>query len=141
MNTTVTSGGFVFEGGINKNEEYSPLQKKLLQLLEGFCVFGYQEYYKNLLCTLVEAHKTIYGTGTPVQKKLTKMFHLSMQGMKAHTMRQGRSIPSDFQNSYWIFCNQSERIIHSTVTRPVHFTSVYLQCQALIRNLELYGKE
>jgi hypothetical protein len=96
MNATETSGGFVFEGGIIKNEEYSPLQKELLKLLEVFCVFGYQEYYKNLLCTLVEAHKTIYGTGTSVQKKLMKMFHLSMQGMIAHMMRQGRYIPSDF---------------------------------------------
>ncbi len=30
---------------------------------------------------LVEAHKTIYGTGTPVPKKLMKMFHLSSAGM------------------------------------------------------------
>jgi hypothetical protein len=107
MNTTETSDGFVFEGGIIKNEEYSPLQKESLKLVEGLCVFGYWEYYKSLLCTLVEAHKTIYGTGTPVQKKLMKMFHLSMQGMITHMMRQGRSIPSDFQHSYRIFCNQS----------------------------------
>jgi hypothetical protein len=103
--TTETFGGFVFEGGIIKNEEYSPLQKELLRLLESLCVFGYWEYYKNLLCTLVEAHKTIYGTGTPVTKNLIEMFHLSTQGMLAHMMRQGRSIPSVFQHSYMIFCN------------------------------------
>ncbi len=68
MNTTETSGGFVFEGGIIKNEEYSPLQKESLKLLEGLCVFGYWKYYKNLLFTLVEAHMTIYGIGTPVPK-------------------------------------------------------------------------
>ncbi len=32
MNRTETFGGFVFEGKIIKNEEYSPLQKELLKL-------------------------------------------------------------------------------------------------------------
>jgi hypothetical protein len=72
MNRTETFDGFVFEGGIIKNEEHSPHQKELLKLLEGLCVFGCREYYKNLLCTLVEAHKTIHGTDTPVPKKLMK---------------------------------------------------------------------
>jgi hypothetical protein len=70
MNTTETSGGFVFGGGIIKNEDYSPLQKELLKLLEVVCVFGYQEYYKNLLCILVEAYKIIYGIHTIVQTNL-----------------------------------------------------------------------
>ncbi len=87
-------------------EEYSPLQKESLKLLEGLWVFGYREYYKNLLCTLVEAHKTIYGAGTPVPKKLMEMFYLSTQGMTAHMMRWGRSIPSVFQYFYRFFCNQ-----------------------------------
>jgi hypothetical protein len=96
MNRTETFGGFAFEGGIIKNEEYSPLQKELLNLLEGLCIFGYREYYKSLVYTLVEAHKIIYGTGTPDQKKLMEMLHLSTQEMIAHMMRQGRSIPSVF---------------------------------------------
>jgi hypothetical protein len=41
MNRTKTFGGFVFEGEFIKNEEYSPVQKELLKLLEGLCVFGY----------------------------------------------------------------------------------------------------
>ncbi len=68
MNTAETSGEFVFEGRIIKNEDYCPPQKELLKLLEAFCVFGYQEYYKNLLSILVEAYKTIYGINTTVQK-------------------------------------------------------------------------
>ncbi len=72
MNRTETIGGFVFEGGIIKNEKYNPHQKELLKLLEGLCVFSYWEYYKKLLCTLVEAHKTIYVTGTPVPKNSWK---------------------------------------------------------------------
>jgi hypothetical protein len=74
-----------------------------------------------LLYAFVEAHKTIYGTGTPVPKKLMEMFHLSVQGMIAHIMRQGRSILSVFQHSYRFFCNQ-EYIIHNTMTRPVQFS-------------------
>jgi hypothetical protein len=72
MNTTETSGGFVFQGGVIKNEDYSPLQKKLLKLLEGFCVFGYWEYYKKLLCILVEAYKTIMGLAPQFQKNSWK---------------------------------------------------------------------
>ncbi len=46
-----------------------------------------------------------------------------MQGMIAHLMRQGRSIPFVFQHSYRFFCNQEEqKIFHNTVTRPVQFS-------------------
>ncbi len=46
MNRTETFGGFVIEGGIIKNEEYSALQKEFMKLLEGLHFFNYQEYYK-----------------------------------------------------------------------------------------------
>jgi hypothetical protein len=50
-----------------------------------------------------------------------EMFHLSMQGMIAYIMRQGRSISSVFQHSYRFFCNQ-EYIIHNTVTSLIQFS-------------------
>ncbi len=39
-------GGFVFEMGIINNDEYNALQKELLMLFEGYCIFGYREFYK-----------------------------------------------------------------------------------------------
>jgi hypothetical protein len=42
--------------------------------------------------------------------------------MIAHMKRQGRSIPSVFQHSYRIFCNQNKYITHNTVTRPIQFS-------------------
>jgi hypothetical protein len=40
LNKTKTSVGFIYEGGIIKQDEYNSLQKELLKLLEAFCVFG-----------------------------------------------------------------------------------------------------
>jgi hypothetical protein len=42
--------------------------KRIVEVIRGFCVFGYREYNKNLLCILVEAYKTIYGINTTVPK-------------------------------------------------------------------------
>jgi hypothetical protein len=42
-------------------DDVNALQKELLMLVEGFCIFGYREFYKNLLCILMEVNKTIYG--------------------------------------------------------------------------------
>ncbi len=41
-------------------DEVNALQKESLVLFEGFCIFGYREFYKNLLCILMEVNKTIY---------------------------------------------------------------------------------
>ena len=42
-------------------DEINVLQKELLVLFEGFCIFGYREFYKKLLCILMVVNKTIYG--------------------------------------------------------------------------------
>jgi hypothetical protein len=39
-------------------------------LFEGFCILGYTEFYKNLLCILMEVNKTIYGNDEDVPDKL-----------------------------------------------------------------------
>jgi hypothetical protein len=38
-------------------------------LFEGYCIFGFWEFYKNLLCILVEVHKTMYGNNEDVPEK------------------------------------------------------------------------
>jgi hypothetical protein len=39
-------------------------------LFEGLCIFGYREFYKNLLCILMEVNKTIYRIMKMFQKTL-----------------------------------------------------------------------
>jgi hypothetical protein len=92
-----------------------------LKLLEGFSLFGYQEYYKNLLCILVEAYRTIYGINTTVLKKLMDVFDLISQKVTGHMMKRHKYTSPDFQHSYRIICNQTKPIIHNTVTQPVQF--------------------
>ena len=50
---------FSFEQGFFKTIINS-VQKECLKSLEALCVFGYREFYKNLLCILVEMQYQIY---------------------------------------------------------------------------------
>ncbi len=49
LNQTNTCDGYVFNIDVITDEVNAP-QKELLVLFEGFCIFGYREVYKNLLC-------------------------------------------------------------------------------------------
>jgi hypothetical protein len=59
LNKTDTCDGHDFDMEVF-TDEINALQKKLLVLSEGFCIFGYREFYKNLLCILMVVNKTIY---------------------------------------------------------------------------------
>ena len=50
---------FEFEQGFFE-VEFNALQKECLKSFESLCVFGYREFYKNLLCILVEMQYQIY---------------------------------------------------------------------------------
>jgi hypothetical protein len=49
LNKTNTCDGYDFNIDII-TDEVNALQKEPLMLFEGFCIFGYKEFYKNLLC-------------------------------------------------------------------------------------------
>jgi hypothetical protein len=38
-------------------------------LFEGFCIFGFQEFFKNFFCILMEVSKTMYGNNKDVPNK------------------------------------------------------------------------
>ncbi len=38
-------------------------------MFEGFCIFGFQEFFKNFFCMLMEVNKTMYGNNENVPKK------------------------------------------------------------------------
>jgi hypothetical protein len=46
-NKTNTCDGYDFNIDIINDDEYNALQKELLMLFEGFCIFGFQEFFKN----------------------------------------------------------------------------------------------
>jgi hypothetical protein len=51
LNQTNTCDGYDFNIDII-TDEVNALQKESLLLFEGFCIFGYMEFYKKLLCIL-----------------------------------------------------------------------------------------
>ncbi len=58
LNQTDSLNGYVFNIDVF-TDEVDALQKESLVLFEGFCIFGYREAYKNLLCILMVVNKTI----------------------------------------------------------------------------------
>jgi hypothetical protein len=85
-------------------------------LFVGFCIFGYREFYKKLLCILMEVNKTIYGINGYVADKLLDIFLLSCPGIGNH-MNQGVVAPDPvFPQSDQSIINNQEFIIHNSVT-------------------------
>jgi hypothetical protein len=89
LNETKSFDGYDFNIDIINNDKYNALQKELLMLFEGYCMFGFWEFYKKMLCTLVEVNKTMYGNNKDVPNKLMDIFLLSSPGIINHMIRQG----------------------------------------------------
>jgi hypothetical protein len=75
LNNTDTCDGYDFIIDIINNDEYNALQKESLMLFESCCIFGSREFYKKLLCILVEVNKTMYENNEDVPEKLMDNFH------------------------------------------------------------------
>jgi hypothetical protein len=80
LNKTKTCDRYNFYVDFINNYEYNELQKELLMLFEGYCIFGFWEFYKNLLCILVEVNKTMYGNND-VPDKFLDIFLLRSPGI------------------------------------------------------------
>jgi hypothetical protein len=90
-------------------------------LFEGYCIFGFRDFYKNLLCILVEVNKTMYRKNEDVPEKLLVIFLLSSPGMINHMIQRVGATDPVFPQSYQTILNKQEFIIHNSVTRPVQF--------------------
>jgi hypothetical protein len=121
LNKTDTCDGHDFNIDIF-TDEVNALQKELLVLFEGFCIFGYREAYKNLLCILMVVNKTIHGNNGDVPDILLNMFLLSSPGIRNHMNRQVVAPDPEFPQSYQTILNKQEFIIHNSVTRPVQYS-------------------
>ncbi len=116
LNKTNTCDGHEFDNDII-TDEVNALQKESLMLFEGFCVFGYREFYKSLLCILMEVNKTIYGNNGDVPDKLLDIFLLSSPGIRNHMNGQVVAPDPEFPQSYQTILNKQEFIIHNSVTQ------------------------
>jgi hypothetical protein len=99
LNKTNTCDGRDFNIDVF-TDEVNALQKELLVLFEGFCIFGYREAYKNLLCILMVVNKTIYGNNGDVQDILLNMFLSSSPGIRNHMNGQLVAPDPVFPQSY-----------------------------------------
>ncbi len=120
LNKTNTCGGYDFNIDIITDEVHA-LQKELLMLFEGFCIFGYREFYKKLLCILMVVNKTIYENNGDVPDSLLNMFLLSSPGIRNHMSLQVGAPDPVFPQSYQTILNKQEFIIHNSVTQPVQY--------------------
>jgi hypothetical protein len=68
-NKTNTCDRYDFNIDIINNDEYNTVQKEPLMMFEGFCIFGFREFFKNFFCMLMEVNKTMYGNNEDVPKR------------------------------------------------------------------------
>jgi hypothetical protein len=68
-NKTNTCDGYDFDIDIINNDEYNAVQKESLMMFEGFCIFGFWEFFKHFFCMLMEVNKTMYGYNEDVTNK------------------------------------------------------------------------
>jgi hypothetical protein len=114
LNKTNTLNGYDFTINIFE-DEFNSLQKELLMLFEAYCVFGYREFYKNLLCILMEVNKTMNGNNECVPDKLLDIIILSSLGIRNHLNWQVVAPDPVFPQSYRTIMNKQEFIIHNRV--------------------------
>ncbi len=131
LNKTDTCDGHDFNIDIF-TDEVNALQKELLVLFEGFCIFGYREAYKKLLCILMAVNKTIYGNNGDVPDILLNMFLSSNPGIRNHMNRQVGAPDPEFPQSYQTILNKQEFNIHNSVTQPVQYSLSTLPTMATI---------
>ncbi len=72
---TNTCDGYDFNIDIINDDEYNALQEELLMLFEGFCIFGFWEFFKNFFCILMKVNKTMYGNNEDVPNKFFDNFY------------------------------------------------------------------
>jgi hypothetical protein len=90
LNKTNTSDGYAFNNYFI-TDEVNALKKESLMLFEGFCIFGYREFYKKLLCILMEVNKIINGNNKDIPDKLLDIFLLSSSEIRNHMNRHVRA--------------------------------------------------
>ncbi len=110
----------MFADQLQKNDGIDLIKKEAFELLEAFCIFGYREFYKNLLCILVFTHQRVYGKESLVPTQLLKMFKgldnkLVIEHLQWH-FKQTRPLSFDH-----LFSINDDLTVCCTKTRPILF--------------------
>jgi hypothetical protein len=103
-----------------KNDGIDPIKKEAFKLLEAFWIFGYQEFYKNILCILVFTLQRVYGKVSLVPMQILKMFkqldnELVIEHLKQHFKP---THPLSFDH---LFSINDDMTFHCTKIRPTQF--------------------
>jgi hypothetical protein len=99
---------FQFEKVIIAEKEYNQFEKECLKSFESLCVFGYREYYKKLLCILVEFYNRVSEKATPVPRLMMEICNLFSPALINHMMGQRKfkkQVPHNHTN--WLRTNLS----------------------------------
>jgi hypothetical protein len=91
LNKTNTCDGYDFNIDIINNDEYNAVQKESLMLFEGFCIFGFWEFFKNFFCILNEDVPNLFWT-ISIQNQTYVMSHLRLCRMSLWQMKTRVSI-------------------------------------------------
>ena len=105
---------FQFEQGFLKEESHV-VKRENLKSLESLCVFGYREFYKNVLLVLVEMQNKISCKKTPVPKRIMGMFGVSTKQLVAHMLRRGKFEQTKFSQAYRMDYNSNHFIVGNSV--------------------------
>jgi hypothetical protein len=116
--TSTTQGGYRFDHQLLKKDGIDPIKKEAFKLLEAFCIFGYREFYKNLLCILVFTHQRVYGKESLVPTQILKMFkRLDNEVVIDHLKRHFKpTCPLSFHHLYSI---NDDMTVHCTKIHPI----------------------
>jgi hypothetical protein len=122
LNRTSTKqcGYTLFGHQLQKNNGIDPIKKEAFKLLEAFCIFGYREFYKKLLCILIFTHQRVYGKKSLVSTQILKMFkrldnELVIEHLKQHFKL---TCPLSFDH---LFSINDDMTVHCTKIHPIQF--------------------
>ncbi len=110
----------MFSHQLQKKDGIDPIKTEAFKLLEAFCIFGYQEFYKNLLCIMAFMHQRVYGKESLVPTQTLKMFKrldnkLVIEHLQRH-FKQTRPLSFDH-----LFSINDDLTVYCTKTRAIQF--------------------
>ncbi len=119
--TSTKQGGYILFGHqLQKNNGIDSIKKEAFKLLEAFCIFGYWEFYKKILCILVFMHQRVYGKESLVPMQILKIIKwLDNEVVIDHLKRHLElTCPLSFYHLYSI---NDDMTVHCTKLRPIQF--------------------
>ncbi len=118
--TSTTQGGYRFDHQLLKKDGINPIKKEAFKLLQAFCIFGYQEFYKKLLFILLFTHQRNHGKESLVPMQILKMFkRLDNEPVIEHLKRH--FIPTCPLSFDHLFSINDDTTVHCTKNRPIQF--------------------